>query len=614
MATFYSNNDRGYYIRVEANEQPITTTDISSNSSRVSVQIYLHNTNVTFAGYSLSMNVTVHDQSYSWSGSHSMTAYNSNMLLDSRTVTVKHASDGTRSAGIYVNFNGSGGYSPGNLLINWQAYQLTKINRASTIAVPTATIGSPVAITIAPSDASYTHTLRYAWGNKSGTIVDKTTSASYSWTVPMTFANDIPNAVSGNGTIYVDTYSGSTLIGTSSATLTATVPSSVIPTLTNVVLSDTNSVASGITGESPNFIQIYSGIKVNFGTASGAYGSTIKSYYAEIVGKNISINSNGGTFSNLNFSGSFILRSKVIDSRGRESAVVDTNINILEYKPPVLNFTVARTGSTSSTFTITRNASISPLIVNSVQKNVMTLTFKIAPANSSTFTTDNGPASGSWSTVSSFINSQANLAGTYDATKSWRVQGILSDKFSSTTFEAPIVTTELVVMSYDKDGRVGIGKIADLSLPSGSVDSLGGFFVNGKSLLDMFYPVGTIYESVNATNPSTFMGGTWTRFGNGKVLVGVDENDADFNSANKTGGEKSHVLTKAEMPQHDHNVSNDNNALILVASSAKAYATAGAGTGSSNWQWQKGVQTEGGNQPHNNLQPYVTIYRWQRTA
>lgn len=528
---------------------------------------------------------------------------NQSKVLLSNDYVIGHDPDGTKTADLSAKLDiNIGGY--GSATVALKAY-LPKINRTSTVSMPTATMGSATTITVTRSDASYTHTLRYDWYGKTGTIATGV-ATSYSWTVPLTFANDIPNSTVGNGKIYVDTYSGSTLLGTSSTTLTASVPTSIIPTLASVSLSDTNSIASGITGGSPNFIQIYSGIKVNFGTASGAYGSTIKSYYAEIVGKNVSINSNGGTFSNLNFSGSFILRSKVIDSRGRESAVVDTNITILEYKPPVLNFTVARTGSTSSTFTITRNASISPLTINSVQKNVMTLTFKVAPANSSTFTADNGSASGSWSTVSRFVNSQANLAGTYDATNSWRVQGVLSDKFSSTTFEAPIVTTETAVMSYDKDGRVGVGKIADLSLPSGAVDSLGGFFVNGKSLLDIFYPVGTIYESTKPDNPATFMGGTWSRFGNGRVLVGVDETDPTFNVPLQIGGEKSHTLSIQEIPSHTHGFrgGGENNYVRVEPSSTYGYS------GNSD----KTTTATGGGQAHNNLQPYVTVYRWQRTA
>lgn len=71
-------------------------------------------------------------------------------------------------------------------------------------------------------------------------------------------------------------------------------------------------------------------------------------------------------------------------------------------------------------------------------------------------------------------------------------------------------------------------------------------------IFDAIYPVGSIYTSINSTDPSTLFGGTWERFGKGKVLVGVDEDDSDFSEANKTGGEKTHTLTVDEMPSHTH--------------------------------------------------------------
>lgn len=75
-----------------------------------------------------------------------------------------------------------------------------------------------------------------------------------------------------------------------------------------------------------------------------------------------------------------------------------------------------------------------------------------------------------------------------------------------------------------------------------------------KELVNLIYPVGSIYMSVNDVSPESFMGGTWERFANGQVLVGVDENDTDFNASGKTGGEKSHVLSADEMPSHSHTV------------------------------------------------------------
>jgi hypothetical protein len=68
--------------------------------------------------------------------------------------------------------------------------------------------------------------------------------------------------------------------------------------------------------------------------------------------------------------------------------------------------------------------------------------------------------------------------------------------------------------------------------------------------IDKIYPVGSIYMSVNNTNPGIYLTGTtWSAWGNGRVPVGVDTNQAEFNSVEKTGGEKTHILSTAELPR-----------------------------------------------------------------
>ena len=108
----------------------------------------------------------------------------------------------------------------------------------------------------------------------------------------------------------------------------------------------------------------------------------------------------------------------------------------------------------------------------------MTLSFKVAQLGSTSFTADHGSASGIWTTQHTLNNSAANMAGNYVATKSFVVIGTLSDKFTSTEFTAT-VATESVVMSYDKNGRVGIGKVAEFGKP-GSLDVLGDIYSNNK--------------------------------------------------------------------------------------------------------------------------------------
>ena len=128
------------------------------------------------------------------------------------------------------------------------------------------------------------------------------------------------------------------------------------------------------------------------------------------------------------------------------------------------------------------------------------------------------------------------------------------------------------------------------------------------------WPVGSIYISINNVNPTNYFGGTWVAFGTGRTLIGVDVNQSEFNSVEKTGGEKTHTLTVSEMPSHKHILdecdygiwTNYNSAGILGAhqpSGANCAFVKTTKTGSS-----------GGNAPHNNLQPYITVYFWKRTA
>ena len=112
----------------------------------------------------------------------------------------------------------------------------------------------------------------------------------------------------------------------------------------------------------------------------------------------------------------------------------------------------------------------------------------------------------------------------------------------------------------------------------------------------------------NSTNPATLLGvGTWQRFGQGRVLVSQDSADADFDTAGETGGEKEHQLTEAEMPAHSHLYGKLVSKTDYGADSRGAFSIFRDG---SNYD----TDSTGGNQPHNNLQPYITVYMWVRTA
>ena len=471
MAKF-SNSSGSLYLNVYVDQG---SQSITANTSTVNWRVTVSRTGAYYThnhqgDSTLSLNLdgsNVHYSYPTWETS------GEEYTLASGSSTISHNADGTKKLPISCTFNPNNGLH-GTITVS-ASLSLTTIPRSSSVSVSAGVIGSSVTININRQSSSFKHTVRYAWAGKSGTIATNV-DTSTSWTIPLDFASDIPNSASGTGTIYVDTYSGSTKTGTQSTTLTASVPSNVKPTFTGVSLSDLNGAAQNLIPNGNTFIQVISNIKVAFNGAVGSYGSSITGYYAEIIGKNQSTSSNGGSLGIMNYHGTINIRARVSDSRGRWSDTKEVSVTVLEYFAPALSFSIARTGSTSSTLTVTRNAKIAPLAVSGSQKNTMTLTFKVARLGTTNFQVDTGPATGSWTSISTLVNSQANLAGNYLANQSWVVIGTLEDKFTRSDFMVN-VATESVVLSYDRSG-VGVNKIRE----RGALDVKGDIFVDDKPI------------------------------------------------------------------------------------------------------------------------------------
>lgn len=142
-----------------------------------------------------------------------------------------------------------------------------------------------------------------------------------------------------------------------------------------------------------------------------------------------------------------------------------------------------------------------------------------------------------------------------------------------------------------------------------------------STILKNVYPVGSIYMSVNSTNPAKLFGfGTWEEWGKGKVPVGVDTADTSFNTVEKTGGKKTHTLIKAELPAERLKVFDGK---YLPGREVQAGGGAEPGPdwpglqlNANNDSANAKLVTEnmGSGQAHNNLQPYITCYMWKRTA
>jgi microcystin-dependent protein len=169
------------------------------------------------------------------------------------------------------------------------------------------------------------------------------------------------------------------------------------------------------------------------------------------------------------------------------------------------------------------------------------------------------------------------------------------------------------------------------------------------------FPVGSVFIAVVSTNPATLLGyGTWSAFGAGRVMVGRDAGDTDFDTAEETGGAKTHTLTTSEIPSHTHTQDSHNHTQDAHTHTQNAHThaltdlrgattgaattnfggiTAAADTSSTVTAWvmpsatatnQNATatnqattatnQSTGGGGAHNNVQPYIVCYFWKRTA
>lgn len=474
MATAQFSGQYGKNMSLELKAE-VTGQNFAGNYSSVRVTAYLHtNGYASLWGVSADATITINGGGAIEHPAINIGTNSTQQIWD-HTYDVGHNDDGYKTVGVMLSVAiNAGGY--GSSMVAFDL-PLPTIPRASSGSVTSGDLGTPVNISIDRKVSTFKHTLRYDWNGITGTIASNV-DTSYNWTLPLDFASAIPNATSSWGRVFIDTYNGSTKIGTTEATFTGNVPASIKPTLSSVTLADTNTAVKNLLNTANTFVQVLSNVQVTFNSASGAYGSTISSYRAEILGKNQNTNSNNGLLGMMNFNGAVTIRATVTDSRGRTSDPVDVQATVLEYFTPQLSFSAQRSGSGNTTITVMRNAKIAPLVVGGNQKNTMKLTFKYKEHSATSFTTDTGSAGGTWTTVSNLTNSSANLGATFSVLKSYDIIGTIEDSFTSYDFLAPTVGTERFPLALKID-RMGLGKLPE---QSGIIDSAWQYYYNNKPI------------------------------------------------------------------------------------------------------------------------------------
>lgn len=174
----------------------------------------------------------------------------------------------------------------------------------------------------------------------------------------------------------------------------------------------------------------------------------------------------------------------------------------------------------------------------------------------------------------------------------------------------------LPVMSTMDKSRLVVGASVWVCMPyssmSNAIVTMMGDGNNGysaKELLGAVYPVGSLYMSVNETDPGALFGGTWERLKDRFLLAA-----GDTYAAGATGGEAAHTLTVEEMPSHNHSLSDqiDKNSIKLGSMGGDTnYALSKR---AASYDHNLATNNTGGGAAHNNMPPYIAVYVWKRTA
>lgn len=402
---------------------------------------------------SKSYSVTINGTAYGGSNTVGI-GNNQRKVLWSGTVTIPHNADGTKSFSFSFSQQFSITFSGQFIgtISGSGSGTLNTIPRASTITCGAFTMGSAGAITITRASSGFTHTILWAFGTTSGTVVTKTAGTSVPWTPPTaTMAPQIPNATAGTGTLTCITYSGNTEIGRTSIGFTAYLPASVVPSISGVT---TTEGTAGLADKFGAFVQYKSTLKVSV-SAAGIYGSTIKSCTVNVDSKTYS-----GTSiitSAITGSGALTMTVTVIDSRGRTTSK-SISVDVSQYDNPAITQLNAYRCNSDGDYddagdyaSITYAYSVSP--VNSKNYASAKIEYKRSTDTDWIELISSSAYSGSDTIVSS-----QELLSDYQ----YYIRLTVSDFFGSTSMVTAIPSASVIYDILSSGNGIGVGKTAEI--------------------------------------------------------------------------------------------------------------------------------------------------------
>ena len=445
----------------------LQSQNIENNTSSIKLQLEARSTSSTYKTYGYNQTTTIDGTSLA-AKSFDMRNTNVWQIFGTRTITVNHASNGTYSANKSGSFTttATGDYSLKNGDASVDVI-LPTIPRASSITVNDANIGSATNIVINKANSSFTTTLYYkASGQGSFTkIVDKTANQVYGWTVPTSFYSLIPNAKTIQCQFYAETYSGSTLVGTS-ATVTATFTATGNPVINSFTLQDTNSTTTALTGDSSKMVRYVSNVKATV-SSSGQNSASISSN--KVNGSSTSsgvVTFNGATTNSYQL--------VVTDSRGYTTSQTKT-MTMVDYVPLTINATIKRNTPTDGKVNISFSGNYFNGSFGS-QSNTLTVQYRYKQSSSSSW--------GSWTSLTATksgntYSGSTQLSGlTYTNIYNFEIRAV--DKVQTKTITGITVSKGQPIFWWNDSGLNVTGNLkVDGHINGSSSSVVGSYTANG---------------------------------------------------------------------------------------------------------------------------------------
>lgn len=556
-------------IHVYADE---TQVDIANNRSYVSTELWILGS--SYSAYNVECNVT---GGGGYTNSH-LTA-NGWVKLVSGGFWAPHNADGTGSATVGSYY--SSGY--GNMPYGEFTLTLSTIPRASQPSINTYPNNSPnitagVACTIHMNKhANFTHKVAYLFGNRTAIIATGVVD-NCSWTPPTYLLDQIKDATVGVGLISVETYSGSTKIGeTKGCNFNLHVPSDANPTVGTISLTEQH---AGVKAKNANVTVQQISRKLVSVPVTAKYSTGIKS----VVCDGVALTNNNGTYTGYvsnKSNGTYTVTAT--DNRGLQSTGT-VKQTYYAYSKPYVAASLKRESETSQNGTLSASGTYSTILSNTVSMSIK-----------------RNDASSATSVTPTLSNGNLSFSKAY------------TDLYYTLSFSIAVTVTDSFGESMSTTAYLGVGQYAFAMIKQGVVLGPDSYLFDKqnaiRSVLDFFYPVGSIYISTSSTfNPQTAWGGTWKKTADGRCLIGA----SDKYPLRSTGGEAEHTLTVNEMPTHRHYKSRVNwyNDLQTNGMSVNIVAKSNLKVdGPDNY-----TDYAGGSKAHNNMQPYLAVYIWERTA